>query len=67
MADRTSRPEVFPRQRWPFTIMSVAKPFVFALVCQAVGVGAVRKLVGVNRAARWTSAGSSSSSVHPVG
>ncbi|NIK61542.1 hypothetical protein [Kribbella shirazensis] len=47
--------------------MSVAKPFVFALVCQAVGVGAVRKLVGVNRAARWTSAGSSSSSVHPVG
>ncbi|HZX04429.1 glutaminase A [Kribbella sp.] len=32
----------------PFTIMSVAKPFVFALVCQAIGVGAVRELVGVN-------------------
>ncbi|WP_350275018.1 glutaminase A [Kribbella sp. HUAS MG21] len=34
--------------RRPFTIMSVAKPFVFALVCQAVGAGAVRTLVGVN-------------------
>jgi glutaminase len=34
--------------RRAFTIMSVAKPFVFALTCQAVGVDAVRKLVGVN-------------------
>lgn len=34
--------------RRPFTIMSVAKPFVFALVAQAVGVEAVRRLVGVN-------------------
>lgn len=34
--------------RTPFTIMSVAKPFVFALTCQAVGVDAVRALVGVN-------------------
>ncbi|TDU83335.1 L-glutaminase [Kribbella voronezhensis] len=34
--------------RRPFTIMSVAKPFVFALVCQAVGIDAVRELVGVN-------------------
>ncbi|MEI8407736.1 MULTISPECIES: glutaminase A [unclassified Kribbella] len=34
--------------RTPFTIMSVAKPFVFALACQAVGVDAVRTLVGVN-------------------
>ncbi|WP_410790851.1 glutaminase A [Kribbella sp. C-35] len=34
--------------RRPFTIMSVAKPFVFALVCQAIGVDAVRELVGVN-------------------
>jgi glutaminase len=34
--------------RRPFTIMSVAKPFVFALVAQAIGVDAVRKLVGVN-------------------
>jgi glutaminase len=34
--------------RRPFTIMSVAKPFVFALTCQAVGVDAVRDLVGVN-------------------
>ncbi|TCC35119.1 glutaminase A [Kribbella sindirgiensis] len=32
----------------PFTIMSVAKPFVFALMCQAVGVDALRELVGVN-------------------
>ncbi|WP_329000308.1 glutaminase A [Kribbella sp. NBC_00709] len=34
--------------RRPFTIMSVAKPFVFALMCQAVGVEAIRELVGVN-------------------
>ena len=34
--------------RRPFTIMSVAKPFVFALICQAVGVDAIRRLVGVN-------------------
>ncbi|MEU8224154.1 glutaminase A [Kribbella sp. NPDC048915] len=34
--------------RRPFTIMSVAKPFVFALVAQAVGVDTVRELVGVN-------------------
>jgi glutaminase len=32
----------------PFTVMSVAKPFVFALTCQAVGVDAIRALVGVN-------------------
>src|SRR5262249_18702236 len=31
-----------------FTIMSVAKPFVFALVCAARGPEAVRDLVGVN-------------------
>lgn len=34
--------------RRPFTIMSVAKPFVFALVCQERGLDAVRDLVGVN-------------------
>ena len=32
----------------PFTIMSVAKPFVFALVCAARGVEAARRAVGVN-------------------
>ncbi len=32
----------------PFTIMSVAKPFVLALVCESVGLSAVRALVGVN-------------------
>ena len=32
----------------PFTIMSVAKPFVFALACEAVGIEAVRRFVGVN-------------------
>ena len=31
-----------------FSIMSVAKPFVFALVCQALGPEGVRKRVGVN-------------------
>ena len=33
---------------YEFTIMSVAKPFVFALVCQAVGAEVVRAKVGVN-------------------
>jgi len=32
----------------PFTIMSVSKPFVFALVCEALSVDAVRDKVGVN-------------------
>lgn len=32
----------------PFTIMSVAKPFVFALVCAARGAEAIRAAVGVN-------------------
>ncbi|MBE2184176.1 MAG: glutaminase A [Anaerolineae bacterium] len=31
-----------------FPIMSVSKPFVFALVCQNIGPGRARKLVGVN-------------------
>jgi glutaminase len=31
-----------------FTIMSVSKPFVFALVCEALGHGAMRDKVGVN-------------------
>lgn len=31
-----------------FTLMSVSKPFVFALVGEALGIGAVRELVGVN-------------------
>jgi glutaminase len=32
----------------PFTIMSVAKPFVFALACQLRGIESVRRFVGVN-------------------
>jgi glutaminase len=31
-----------------FTIMSVAKPFVFALVCDALGPAAIRERLGVN-------------------
>jgi glutaminase len=31
-----------------FTIMSVSKPFVFALVCQALGHGEARRRIGVN-------------------
>jgi glutaminase len=31
-----------------FSIMSVAKPFVFALVCQALGPDAARDRIGVN-------------------
>src|SRR3712207_2244049 len=34
--------------RAPFPIMSVAKPFVLALVGETVGLDAVRRLVGVN-------------------
>jgi glutaminase len=33
---------------YEFTIMSVAKPFVFALVCQALGAQEVRAKIGVN-------------------
>src|SRR5829696_4623315 len=33
---------------YPFTIMSVSKPFVFALVCQALGPQEVRAKLGVN-------------------
>ncbi len=32
----------------PFTIMSVSKPFVFALVCDVMGPDAARKAIGVN-------------------
>lgn len=32
----------------PFTIMSVSKPFVFALVCEAIGADAARSEIGVN-------------------
>jgi len=35
-----------------FTIMSVAKPFVLALVCQALGPEAVRAQIGVNATGR---------------
>jgi glutaminase len=33
---------------YPFTIMSVAKPFVFALVCQTLGADQARAKLGVN-------------------
>ena len=33
---------------FPFTIMSVSKPFVFALVCQALGAEEARAKLGVN-------------------
>jgi glutaminase len=40
-----------------FTIMSVAKPFVFALVCAALGAEEIRRRIGVNATAvaptRW--------------
>ncbi len=32
----------------PFSIMSVSKPFVFALVCEAMGFDQVREKIGVN-------------------
>jgi glutaminase len=33
---------------YPFSIMSVSKPFVFALVCEAMGAEAARRRLGVN-------------------
>lgn len=33
---------------YPFTIMSVSKPFVFALVCSALGSQEIRERLGVN-------------------
>lgn len=38
--------------RAAFTIMSVAKPFVFALVCDALGPGEARRRVGVDATGR---------------
>ena len=35
-----------------FTIMSISKPFVFALVCQALGAEQARALLGVNSTGR---------------
>ena len=35
-----------------FSIMSVSKPFVFALVCEAIGAGAAREKVGANATGR---------------
>ena len=32
----------------PFTIMSISKPFVYALVCQALGAELVRAKIGIN-------------------
>jgi glutaminase len=37
---------------YEFTIMSVSKPFIFALVCQALGVEEVRQKIGVNATGR---------------
>lgn len=32
----------------PLSIQSISKPFVFALVCQALGGGRAREAIGVN-------------------
>lgn len=37
---------------YEFTIMSVSKPFIFSLVCQALGVENVRQKIGVNATGR---------------
>jgi glutaminase len=37
---------------YEFTIMSVSKPFIFALVCEALGVEQVRQKIGVNATGR---------------
>jgi glutaminase len=38
--------------RHEFTIMSVSKPFVFALVCETLGPGELREKIGVNATGR---------------
>lgn len=37
---------------YEFTIMSVSKPLVFALVCEAIGPDAIREKIGVNATGR---------------
>ena len=37
---------------YEFTIMSVSKPFVFALICEVLGPEAVREKIGVNATGR---------------
>ena len=37
---------------YEFTIMSVSKPFIFALVCQEIGVDVAREKLGVNATGR---------------
>src|SRR5580704_12977297 len=37
---------------YEFTIMSVSKPFIFALVCEALGHEQVREKIGVNATGR---------------
>src|SRR5262249_44595783 len=37
---------------YEFTIMSVSKPFIFALVCQEIGVEVAREKLGVNATGR---------------
>ena len=44
----TTAPSRSGRRRVEFSIMSVSKPFVFALVCEALGADEVREPVGVN-------------------
>lgn len=34
--------------QYPFTIQSISKPFVFALICQAIGEDEARRQLGVN-------------------
>ena len=48
VADVTGRIYAVGDADHPFTIMSVAKPFVFALVCQVFGAEQVRARIGVN-------------------
>src|SRR5215471_11861070 len=38
--------------QYEFTIMSVSKPFIFALVCQEIGVAVAREKLGVNATGR---------------
>jgi glutaminase len=48
MAEVTGAVHTAGDARTEFTIMSVAKPFVFALVCEALGADTAGRRIGVN-------------------
>jgi glutaminase len=52
MVDTTGKVFSVGDAEFEFTIMSVSKPFIFALVCQKIGVEIARQKLGVNATGR---------------